>query len=55
MIIKDNFQTIGLQTAAGNIALKGYTPIEGRLPGPTNQGGRRHRPRKVKHGRIRIQ
>ncbi len=26
MIVKDNFQTIGLQTAAGNIALKGYTP-----------------------------
>jgi len=26
MIVKDNFQTIGLQTAAGNLALKGYTP-----------------------------
>lgn len=26
MIVKDNFQTIGLQTAAGNIALKGYSP-----------------------------
>ena len=26
MIVKDNFQTIGLQTAAGNIALKGYAP-----------------------------
>ena len=26
MIVKDNFQTTGLQTAAGNIALKGYTP-----------------------------
>src|SRR4051812_11174788 len=26
MIVKDNFQTIGLQTAAGNIALKGYRP-----------------------------
>jgi Asp-tRNA(Asn)/Glu-tRNA(Gln) amidotransferase A subunit family amidase len=26
MIVKDNFQTIGLQTAAGNIALKGYKP-----------------------------
>ena len=28
MIVKDNFQTIGLQTAAGNIALKGYAPSE---------------------------
>ncbi len=26
MIVKDNFQTIGLQTAVGNLALKGYTP-----------------------------
>ena len=26
MIVKDNFQTIGLQTAAGNIALAGYKP-----------------------------
>jgi amidase len=26
MIVKDNFQTIGLQTAAGNLALKGYEP-----------------------------
>ncbi len=26
MIVKDNFQTIGLQTAAGNLALKGYAP-----------------------------
>jgi len=26
MIVKDNFQTIGLQTAAGNLALKGYSP-----------------------------
>jgi Asp-tRNA(Asn)/Glu-tRNA(Gln) amidotransferase A subunit family amidase len=26
MIVKDNFQTIGLQTAAGNIMLKGYAP-----------------------------
>jgi amidase len=28
MIVKDNFQTIGLQTAAGNLALKGYTPAK---------------------------
>ncbi|HEY4133048.1 MAG TPA: amidase family protein, partial [Gemmatimonadaceae bacterium] len=28
MIVKDNFQTIGLQTAAGNIALKGYEPTK---------------------------
>jgi amidase len=28
MIIKDNFQTVGLQTAAGNIALKGYRPMK---------------------------
>ncbi|HXT15970.1 MAG TPA: amidase family protein [Gemmatimonadaceae bacterium] len=27
-IVKDNFQTIGLQTAAGNIALKGYAPTK---------------------------
>src|SRR3954463_10195406 len=27
-IVKDNFQTIGLQTAAGNIALKGYAPAK---------------------------
>lgn len=26
MIVKDNMQTIGLQTAVGNIALKGYKP-----------------------------
>ena len=26
MIVKDNYQTIGLQTAAGSIALKGYEP-----------------------------
>ncbi|HXD49613.1 MAG TPA: amidase family protein [Gemmatimonadaceae bacterium] len=26
MIVKDNYQTIGLQTAAGNLALKGYEP-----------------------------
>jgi Asp-tRNA(Asn)/Glu-tRNA(Gln) amidotransferase A subunit family amidase len=26
MIVKDNFQTVGLQTAAGNLALKGYAP-----------------------------
>ncbi len=26
MIVKDNFETIGLQTAVGNIALKGYAP-----------------------------
>src|SRR5690348_1750597 len=26
MIVKDNFQTIGLQTAAGNLALKDYKP-----------------------------
>ncbi len=28
MIVKDNFQTIGLQTAAGSLALKGYTPAK---------------------------
>ena len=28
MIVKDNFQTIGLQTAAGNIALKDYKPTK---------------------------
>ena len=28
MIVKDNFQTIGMQTAAGNLALKGYTPAK---------------------------
>jgi amidase len=28
MIVKDNFQTIGLQTAAGNLALKGYAPTK---------------------------
>jgi amidase len=28
MIVKDNFQTIGLQTAAGNLALKGYAPAK---------------------------
>lgn len=28
MIVKDNFQTIGLQTAAGNLALKGYQPAK---------------------------
>ncbi|HEY4217257.1 MAG TPA: amidase family protein [Gemmatimonadaceae bacterium] len=28
MIVKDNFQTIGLQTAAGNLALKGYIPTK---------------------------
>jgi Asp-tRNA(Asn)/Glu-tRNA(Gln) amidotransferase A subunit family amidase len=27
-IVKDNFQTIGLQTAAGNLALKGYAPTK---------------------------
>lgn len=26
MVVKDNFQTVGLQTAAGSLALKGYTP-----------------------------
>ena len=26
MLVKDNFQTVGLQTAAGSLALKGYTP-----------------------------
>src|SRR5206468_12988254 len=28
MIVKDNFQTIGLQTAAGNITLKDYKPTK---------------------------
>ncbi len=28
VIVKDNFQTIGLQTAAGNIALKDYKPTK---------------------------
>ncbi|HVX39920.1 MAG TPA: amidase family protein [Gemmatimonadaceae bacterium] len=28
MIVKDNFQTVGLQTSAGNLALAGYTPLE---------------------------
>ena len=28
IIVKDNFQTIGLQTAAGSLALKGYTPLK---------------------------
>ncbi len=28
VIVKDNFQTIGLQTAAGNLALKGYEPTK---------------------------
>ena len=28
MIVKDNFQTIGLQTSAGNLALKGYIPTK---------------------------
>jgi amidase len=28
VIVKDNMQTIGLQTAAGNIALKGYAPTK---------------------------
>src|SRR6185437_10558565 len=27
MIVKDNYQTIGLQTAAGSLALAGYTPL----------------------------
>jgi amidase len=27
MIVKDNYQTVGLQTAAGSLALAGYTPL----------------------------
>ena len=28
IIVKDNFETIGLQTAAGSLALKGYAPLQ---------------------------
>ena len=47
MIVKDNFQTIGLQTAAGNLALKGYTPSKDAFEVQAHQGGGRDRVSKV--------
>ena len=47
MIVKDNFQTIGLQTAAGNLALKGYAPSKDAFQVAPHQGSGRHRVSKV--------
>ncbi len=54
-IVKDNFETTGLQTAAGSLALKDFDPGARRLPGETHQGGRRHRAREVEHGGVGVQ
>ena len=43
MIVKDNFETKGLQTTDGALALAGYLPGQRRLPGEARQGGRRAR------------
>ena len=38
-IVKDNFETIGLQSAAGSLSLKGFVSESRRLSGQAHQGG----------------
>ena len=53
-IVKDNFETIGLQSADGSLSLAGVRVEPRRLPGQAHQGGRRHRAREVEHGGVRV-
>ena len=53
-IVKDNFETIGLQSADGSLALKGFVSSQGRVPGEAHQRGRRDRPGEVEHGGVGV-
>ena len=53
-IVKDNFETIGLQSADGSLSLEGLRLGAGRVPGEAHQGGRSDRPRQVEHGGVRV-
>ena len=55
MVVKDNFETIGLQSADGSKSLEGFVSDTRRLPGATHQGRRRDRHRQVQHGGVRVQ
>ena len=54
MIVKDNFETIGLQSANGSLALAGFVSRQGRVPGEADQGRRRDRARQVEHGGVGV-
>ena len=53
-IVKDNFETIGLQTTVGSLSLAGLRAVAGRVPGEAHQGGRSDRPCEVEHGGVRV-
>ena len=53
-IVKDNFETIGLQSCR-RLAVAQRLRLEPRcLPGQAHQGGWRDRARQVEHGRVRV-
>ena len=54
VLIKDNYDTAGLQTTGGSLAMKGFFPHR-RLHGRTAPRRRRHRPRQNQHGRVGLQ
>ena len=54
IIVKDNFETVGLQSANGSLALAGFVSPQRCLPGAARQGSRRHRARQVEHGGVGV-
>ncbi len=55
VIVKDNYNTKGLQTTAGSLALKGFAPADGCLSGTGTQRGRGHCAGQIQHGRVGLQ
>ena len=55
MIVKDNYNTIGLQTAAGSVALKDFTPETDAFQVRKLKEARRDHHRQIQHGRVGLQ
>ena len=54
-IVKDNYETIGLQSADGSLVAQGLRVRQGRVSREAHQSGRRDRARQVEHGGVRVQ
>ena len=54
MIVKDNFETIGLAERERIAGAGGVRLEQGRVSGEAHQGGRRDRARQIEHGRVGV-
>ena len=55
VIVKDNFETAGLQTTDGALALAGYHSEQRRVSGQAHQRSRRHRAGEIQYGGVGVQ